>query len=174
MKKVIATLMLAGIFAACSSPKYTYQFDHYDYNSGKKATVSVMPEVTATQDVSPLIIPQESLVAASEKSAPAQLSISSEQKKSIAQKIASMSREERKELKQNLKTEIRKITKAKKNLDGSTVKETKVWDNDLKFAAIFGAIGIVLLAIGGDVLIVLGAIAMIVGLVFLIMWLSRQ
>jgi hypothetical protein len=174
MKKVISTILLAAIFAACSAPKYSYHFDHYDYNSGRKATATVVTDVTPVQEVSPLIVQQEPVVASNEKPAPAPITIISEQKKSIAQKIASMSREERKELKQNLKTEIRKITKAKKNLNGEVAHDKKVWDSDLKFAAIFGAIGIVLLAIGGDVLIVLGAIAMIIGLVFLIMWLSRQ
>jgi hypothetical protein len=174
MKKVISIMMLAGIFAACSSPKYTYHFDHYDYNSGKKATANVSPAVTSADELSPLIVSQEAVVASNEKPLPASTTITAEQKRTLTQKIASMSSEERRELKQNLKTEIRKITKAKKNLEGQTLKEKKVWDNDLKYAAIFGAIGIVLLAIGGDVLIVLGAIAMIVGLVFLIMWLSRQ
>ena len=30
-------LLSASVFlTACSSPKYVYHFDHYDYNSGKK------------------------------------------------------------------------------------------------------------------------------------------
>jgi hypothetical protein len=45
---------------------------------------------------------------------------------------------------------------------------------DMKLAAIFGAVGIVLLIIGGDVLTIIGAVALLVGLYFFIRWLIHQ
>jgi hypothetical protein len=50
----------------------------------------------------------------------------------------------------------------------------KYMENDLKLAAIFGGVGLVLLIIGGDVLYVLGAIGLLIGLYFFIRWLMRQ
>jgi hypothetical protein len=49
-------------------------------------------------------------------------------------------------------------------------------DNDLKLAAIFGAVGIVGLMLGGatDVFWIIGGIALLVGVVFLVKWLVRQ
>ena len=36
MKKYLLLIASVLLLAACSSPKYAYYFDHYDYNSGKK------------------------------------------------------------------------------------------------------------------------------------------
>lgn len=47
-------------------------------------------------------------------------------------------------------------------------------DNDLKLAAIFGAVGIVALIISGDVFYIIGGIALIIGVVFFVKWLVRQ
>lgn len=176
MRKVIYALSLGLISAACSSPKYTYHFDHYDYNSGKKNNVAAVTSASAdvqVHEASPLIIEQQQVVATTERSAPAP-SLSSEQKQTIAQKIKTMSKAERNELKQVLKKEI-KATK-KKNVEGQSVNAKQEWDRDLKLAAIFGAVGIVLTALGGvsSVFYVLGVIALVVGVVFLIKWLARQ
>jgi hypothetical protein len=49
-------------------------------------------------------------------------------------------------------------------------------DKDLKMAAIFGSVGLVLTFLGGvnSVFWVLGVIAIVIGVVFFIRWLSRQ
>ncbi len=54
------------------------------------------------------------------------------------------------------------------------LKRQKALDKDLKLAAIFGAVGIVALLIGGDVFWVIGGIALLIGVVFFVMWLARQ
>ena len=176
MKKVISCLMLVALLAACSSPKYTYYFDRYDYNSGKKHNVNTTVAQTnaPAAEASPLILEEQQVVASADNATPAP-SISTKQKRDLAQKISSMTKEERKELKQTLKNEIKKAT-AQKKFDGNSVKEKKAWDYDLKMAAIFGAVGLVLTALGGvsSVFWVLGAIALVVGIVFLIKWLARQ
>src|SRR5687768_17529173 len=37
--RFIITLLAVSIIWGCSAPKYTYHFDHYDYNSGRKKAV---------------------------------------------------------------------------------------------------------------------------------------
>jgi hypothetical protein len=181
MKNYTLLLFAALMITACSSPKYTYHFDHYDYNSGKKArlaqteTKSGAPEVS----VSPLLLDNQTVTASGEATpAPAEIKKSlAADKEAIQKKIASMSSEEKKELKRELKAEVKKIIKAKKSGDHvNALKDKKGWDADLKWAAIFGAIGLVLTALGGvnTVFWVLGAVALVVALIFLIMWLSRQ
>jgi hypothetical protein len=50
----------------------------------------------------------------------------------------------------------------------------KALSGDVKLAAIFGVVGLVLLIIGGEVLYILGAVALLIGLYFFIRYLSRQ
>ena len=180
MKKII--LLMAGglMIASCSTPKYAYHFDHYDYNSGKKHAVAQTTTNTAeAAEVSPLIIPEQSMVA-SVATSPVPVSaknITPADQKAIAEKIASLSKAERKDLKKELKEEMKKMVKAKKSGDNfETVKATKQWDHDLKMAAIFGAVGLVLSLFYGvsPVFWVLGVIALVVAIVFLIKWISRQ
>jgi hypothetical protein len=175
MKKVLYTLTLALIATACSTPKYSYHFDHYDYNSGRKNSVTTTSADNKVQEVSPLVLETQEVVASSSEAAPAP-SLSTEQKQALVQKITSMTKEERKDLKQALKSQLKKKSNEKKALEGNSVNEKKAWDYDLKMAAIFGAIGIVLTALGGvnTVFWVLGAIALVVGIIFLIKWLARQ
>jgi len=81
-----------------------------------------------------------------------------------------MSKEERKELRK----EVSKLVKEKKRENSIHGNSTKALENDVKLAAIFGAVGIVLVIIGGEVLYVLGAIALLIGLYFFIGWLIHQ
>ncbi len=48
------------------------------------------------------------------------------------------------------------------------------WDEDLKLATIFGAVGITGLIIGGNVFNIIGAIALVIGVVFFVKWIIRQ
>jgi hypothetical protein len=70
---------------------------------------------------------------------------------------------------------VKTYIKAKKSGDEVKAAEAAAaMDHDLKLAAIFGAVGIVALIIGGDVFWVIGGIALIIGVVFFVLWLSRQ
>jgi hypothetical protein len=53
---------------------------------------------------------------------------------------------------------------------------TSTMDSDLKMAIIFGAVGLTLTLFGGinEAFWVLGVIAIVVGVVFLVKWLVRQ
>jgi hypothetical protein len=180
--KHITLLLITGLVAgACSSPKYTYNFDHYDYNSGKEQTVAQNNTPSPVQEnANPFIIQPEAIVASAEITPSANLQ-NEEQlratRASVVQKIKSMSRQEQKELKKELKAELKKYSKAKGSVDsGASIEASKAMDHDLKLAAIFGAVGLVLTLFGGvsSVFWVLGVIAFVIGVVFLIKWLSRQ
>jgi dihydroxyacetone kinase-like predicted kinase len=179
MKTIVLLLAGALIFAACSSPKYAYHFDHYDYNSGKKAATTVATTTEGHRSTSPLLLPSESAMASSSQLPVTQLQTVAPviDKKLIAERITAMSKAERKQLKKDLKEEMKKYSQMKKSPENvEAVKAIKAWDHDLKMAAIFGAIGLVLSLFYGvsPVFWVLGVIAIVVALVFLIMWLSRQ
>jgi len=180
MKKqllLIATVLFA---AACSSPKYAYQFDRYNYNSGKKTSVAAQTEQ------SPLTLQPEALVASADNSvvvlaeeAPAAApAVSEADVKAFKEKYNSMSKAEKKALRQELKKEMKSYVKEQKKAgdNGASVNATKAMDHDLKLAAIFGAVGFVLLVLGGaaSVFWVLGVISMVIGIVFFIKWLARQ
>jgi hypothetical protein len=174
MKNVFYLIAGAFIFTACSAPKYAYHFDHYDYNSGRKQAKT--ETASATETSSPLLIDETTLVA---DAAPLASVSSSELKTGNAvsntsiKKVADMSKTEKKELKQVLKSYVKSI---KKGDIGKGTDATKAWDHDLKMAAIFGAVGVVLTALGGfnTVFWILGTIALVIGVVFLIKWLARQ
>lgn len=184
MKKILSLLSLVVLIGACSSPKYTYNFDHYDYNSGRKKSAPVTASESDIQ--SPLVLDQQTVVASASEEpvvlanptaeVPATMS-ATEAKNDFAKKYKAMSKAERKEFREDLKKELKAYTKAKK--EGNSVasgQATKQLDHDLKMAIIFGAVGLTLSLFGGvnTVFWVLGVIAIVVGVVFLISWLLRQ
>jgi hypothetical protein len=87
-----------------------------------------------------------------------------------------MTKVERKEVAHLLKKEIRSIRKnQKKEMSIASIKSAHL-DHDLKLAAIFGSVGIVglLLGFAGQFFVVIGAIALIIGVVFFVKWLMEQ
>jgi hypothetical protein len=167
--------------AACSSPKYTYNFDRYNYNSGKKQQQSVA-QTKPAEEVSPLAIEEQTLtastettpVALSENNAPVN---EAEAQVAFEKKYKTMSKAEKKEFRKELVKEMKSYAKAVKK--GETVKttnNTKAMDHDLKLGIIFGAVGFTLVVLGGinTVFWVLGVISLVIGVVFFINWLVRQ
>jgi hypothetical protein len=182
MKKLVMLIAFAVIFAACSSPKYSYYFDRYDYNSGKKLPAPTVTQntVSSTQQ-SPLLISDATFTAdASNEIMPTSVEKNSTlvlDRKAMQEKISSLDKSQLHQLKKELKSELKKQIKGtKKGESIKSAKASKVWDEDLKMAAIFGAIGVVLTILGGinTIFWVLGVIAFVIGVVFLIKWLARQ
>lgn len=161
------------LLIACSSPKHTYHFDSRDYSSGKKPGKELL--VKEDQEVHPLTLSTETLIASTDEKAIVLADettpvITPEDKKSIIGKYSAMSKKERKNLRKELKSEIKKISK--KNDD--SVKAVNAMDNDAKLAIIFGGIGVILLLLPGQAFLILGAISLIIGFVFFVKWISRQ
>ena len=177
MKNYLLLLLAVVTLASCSSPKYTYNFDHYDYNSGRKASAA---EQALIVEKNPLSTNSETVVASvDEKSFVPVVAEKNETatKAEVAKKYKAMSKEERKEFRKEVKAQIKSYAKAVRSGDhGASVAATKVMDHDLKMAIIFGAVGLTLNLFGGynSVFWVLGVIAIVIGVVFLIKWLARQ
>ena len=183
MKKYLLLLASVLLLAACSSPKYAYYFDHYDYNSGKKiaeAPAIQMAQTTmATPEMSVLQLDREAVTASAEsriklvESAPAMV----KEKALLQEKYASLSRTEKKEFRKELKSEVKRIIEAKKSGESiASITGTMAMEHDLKLALIFGIVGIVLTALGGvnSVFWILGTISLVVAIVFLIKWIAEQ
>ena len=176
---ILKTVGAIVIMSSCSSPKYTYNFDYYDYNSGRKE----LSEVQSTKSVTePLRIDKSELVATAD---PRVGVMNPEPASSIDERGISKSTSSIKYLsktdKRHLRKELRDYIRSHKNKevsvnDGASVHATKQLDNDLKLAIIFGAIGITFAILGGinTVFWVIGVIGLIVGLVFFIRWISTQ
>ena len=169
-------LILPFLIAACSTPKYTYHFDHYDYNSGKKKhDVAVETPLTITEPVltasaEPIIIPEEKTAQ--------KTTVTNNTLTEAKAKYSSLSREEKKTLRKEVRDELRKVAKAskEKRSDAYSPQSTAEMDQDLKLAIIFGAVGLVLSLFSGisAAFWVLAVIAIVVGVVFLIRWLMKQ
>jgi len=168
MKKFIS-LVSVILLASCSAPKYTYYFGHYDYTSkknqvavaqnnvqGQSLTTADQATLVASVDATHVYVAETPSVVEHEK---------------VVEKINALTKEEKRELKKEIKKYVKE---SKKNSSAEAGHAAKALENDVKLAAIFGAVGIVLLIIGGEVLYVLGAIALLVGLYFFIRWLIHQ
>lgn len=172
-------LIVAAIFlTACSSPKYAYHFDHYDYNIGKKAEVIAS---TATKVNSPLSIDNKDLIASVETSpipaANVQKAVDNEIVKSLSDKVKGMSKTERKEFRKELKKELKNLVKKdlKKTDNVDSVKRTKVFDTLSALAIAFGVGGIVLITLANisNAFWIVGAISLAIGAFFFVKWVGN-
>ena len=178
MKKLLYLTLAVVMLASCSAPKYTYHFDTYDYNSGRRAVQAPAQQTgpftsgteTLSADASPAVTP------VSDRAIDQQV-ITSETAALVAKKYSDMNKLERKEFRKEVKEQMKAYAKAIKNGDGvKATAATAVMDNDLKLAIIFGAVGVTLSLFGGisKAFWILGVIAIVVGIVFLVKWLDRQ
>ncbi len=173
------------LLAACSPPKYAYYFDHYDYNSGKKKTATekelLSQTILTTPETSPFKINQEAVTASAARritnTENVKVTATATSKALFEKKYSAMTKAEKKDFRKELKSEIRKIIKEKKSKESITaIAANKAMDSDLKMALIFGIVAIVLSAFGGanSIFWILGTVAAVVALVYLIIWISKQ
>lgn len=175
MKKIIYLLVVVLGASACSSPKYTASFYYYDKPQNNQANVT--SEVVQSEAIvaEPLTIVQPEQLMASTSSAPATIKATS--KEGVRKTYVQMTKTERKALRTHLRGEIKTFVKEqKKNFGLESNKATGAWDNDLKMAAIFGVVGIVFTSLWGtsEILGIIGVVAVVVAMIFLIKWLVRQ
>lgn len=177
MNRLIVLALAAVVMASCSAPKYTYNFDHYDYNAGKrKQTDAAVVVVPATEEKT---TKEEPVLSASTSAEP--VSLTHEVKKVESNSPVSyrdLSRAEKKEFRKELKNEFKKYVQAVKKGEkiSATGQNSGNLDPDIKLAIIFGSVGVVLFILGGvnEVFTILGAISLLVGVYFLVKWLIRQ
>ena len=93
----------------------------------------------------------------------------------VTKDYSSLEKPELKSFKKEAKL-IKTAVKQAKQMESKSVKATSGWDHDLKMAAIFGAIGLVLGALytANAIIGFIGFAAIVIALVFLIKWLLRQ
>ena len=156
------------------------------YSGKKKAqtpTGELAQSTITTPELSPLKLDATAVNASAASrikkiEKPASLpTISAEDKALLQQKYSSLSRAEKKEFRQELKAEVKKMIKAKKSGESITaIAEAKAMDSDLKMALIFTIVAIVLGAFGGanSIFWILSVISIVVAIVFFIQWLTRQ
>lgn len=189
MKQYLLLIISVLFLAACSSPKYAYYFDHYDYNSGKKDVLTPTTELSGAvlpaPSLSPLSLDEKAVTASAEsrirpverfETAPMAKDMSGEQAL-LAKKYSSLTREEKKEFRKEVKSIVKEAIKAKK--EGKSIEsiaEVHAMDHDLKMALIFTVVAIVLGAFWGanTVFGVLSLISLVVAIVFFIQWVARQ
>ncbi|HET6540645.1 MAG TPA: hypothetical protein VFG46_09185 [Chryseolinea sp.] len=167
-------LLSAFVFlTACSSPKYVYHFDHYDYNSGKKvdAHLKEMPV-----EENPLALDEKTLVVSST----AEPIVIAEKKeaivKDVAAKFKTMSKQEKKEFRKELRRELVNYSKKnvlKKNDGVDGVQATQKFDTLVALAIAFGVAGIVMLMLTGNAFWVAGAVCLVVGAFFFVKWVNN-
>src|SRR5688500_4496999 len=121
MKKYLLLIASVLLLAACSSPKYAYYFDHYDYNSGKKkletSNIRLAETTLPTPELSPLRINEE-VVTASAESRIKKVERTPEiveAKALLQRKYSSLSKTEKKEFRKEVKTVVKKMIKAKRS-----------------------------------------------------------
>ena len=183
MKKYLSLITSVLLLASCSTPKYAYYFDHYDYNSGKKKIETpdsrLSQSILAKPEMSPLRLDHKAVTASVESKIRTveKVSVPAIDKALLEKKYSSLTREEKREFRKELKSEVRKIIKARKSGESiNSITEKMAMDQDLKMALIFGIVGIVLSAFGGvnSLFWILGTVAVVIALVFLIIWISKQ
>ena len=60
----VGAVAVVFILIACSSPKYTYKFDHYNYNSEKKTSPEkIFTHTEPVKEISPLLFSEKDLSA---------------------------------------------------------------------------------------------------------------
>ena len=167
MKK-LKYVLVAVVIASCSGPKYTASFKSYEKNLSHNYDA-------ATKSQQTIIAPDVEPIQLLASTAASPVVFKHATKEETGKTYLQMTKGERKELRQQLQSEVKSFVKVqKKNLGVESGKATAAMDKDLKMAAIFGAVGFVAMAIGGDLFWIVGGIALIIGVVFLVKWLVRQ
>ncbi len=164
MKKVIVMLAATVGLAACSPTHHTASFKSY-------APPTEYTTITTPHPIeAPVLASTSPDIAPTEKKSPF-----SDQQLADARKVfQSLPKSQQRAIRKEVKAEIRNYVKANKANVAPHPQQRWNWDQDLKFATIFGAIGLTALIIGTTPFWVIGAVCLIVGVVFLVKWLVRQ
>ncbi len=176
MKKITLPLLVIVLLASCSSPRYAYNFDHYDYPTVKaEKSALVLTTETKSESAVELVQSDQQMLIASSSTEPMFNLASIEKDEAVkvaAQQFAALSKAEQKEVRKEMVKSVKEYKKAVKAGDHDKASEVaKAMDGNLWWAAIFGAIGIGLSILG---LGWLGGISILIGVVFLIIYLVNH
>jgi hypothetical protein len=177
--KYILPLAVMALVAACSSPKYTYHFDHYDYSNGKKEkTVDIEIQETVLSTESAAVGAENTLLASTDETVmtlPGNIMVPEAALHEVAAEYKALTKSEKKEFRKETIRTAKAYAKAVKAGDHERAREMEMaMDGNLKLALIIGVAGLILLLVPGDVFKLIGGLALLVGLVLLILWLAQQ
>lgn len=168
MKNKGFALLAVVVLASCSTPRYSYYFDHQTYPVRKNQTLvepvslsDLSTQLTASVSSKPVSFAETQTTAAVP----------------LVRKTAlQLSKTERKVLRHQLKKEVKNNLVARKELNSTQAVKASGMDQDLKLATIFGAIGIVGLILNSVTIAfgIIGGIALIIGIIFFVKWIIRQ
>ena len=152
--------------ASCSTPKYTYYFDHQNPRAGR---ISHPEKEMSVPSIDPLML------SAATSAVPVTFAETTKPLTPAKKTYAQMNKVERNALRNYLKKEVQIVVGVHRKLGSvESAKATQGMDNDLELAAIFGAVGLAGLIMGGDVFTVIVALALLIGVVFFVKWIIRQ
>jgi len=180
--KQLLFVALVALITACSSPRYAANFHYYKSNPDLARGNGVMK--TQESIIAP-IEPEKLVASANNKSTgviektPTPIVPMGIGKVVAADHVRKayfqMNKAERHDLRKALKAVLKnKAVTHPSNAPRSGQSWWQGWDQDLKLAAIFGAIGTTAMIIYVEPFFVIGVVALIVGLVFFIKWFVRQ
>jgi uncharacterized membrane protein len=180
MKNITLILLGTLCLLSCSAPKYSYFFDSYNYNAGKKKKVAEQEIALSSRISSPLLVDENALTASTDNN----LVLAQPETKTASpvidakqmEKYSSMSRSEKKAFRKELKNELKTVLKTKKKANGDSVKDTKVMDYNLKMTLIFLVVALILGLFGGvnSIFWILSVVSLVVAAVFFIKWIAEQ
>ena len=167
MRIRIALWAVVAFLTCCSTPRYSYYFDHQNYNAAKQVKVEEGNSVVALD-----VEPSQMMASIDNRIVvPPPL---------LDKRITGVKRIERMPGGQQ---QVVKLAQWKKGIKTSLIGASRVspktqatgsLDYDLKMAAIFVVVALAGLAIGGNAFQIIGGISLLIGVVFLIKWLIRQ
>ena len=168
MKTRLFALLVLVVAASCSAPKQIFPFGYYDYEAGRKSAQK--EQGVASAEVAKEITQVEQPATFTETTA-------FNKAKNGSSDAAALTKTEKRAYGQEIKKEIKTAWREVKKVNSvKEVRSAKSMDNDLKMAAIFGAIGLGLGLLFGvsEIIGFIGFVAIVVALFFLIRWLLRQ
>jgi hypothetical protein len=179
--KQLLFVALVALMTACSASRYAANFHYYKPNPELAGGYGVIK--TQKPAITP-IEPEKLVASAGMESMPVlektpipiaigTLAGAEQVRKAYFQ----MNKAERKYVQNAVKSELKKQIQLKKNSKAAPARGRgwwQGWDQDLKLAAIFGAIGTVAFIIYVEPFWIIAAVALIIGLVFFIKWFVRQ
>jgi hypothetical protein len=177
MKKILF-VALVSLMTGCSSSRYAAHFQYYKTNNGFAGRNSEMkPGESVITPIEPekLVASTHNETARVTAETPSTTLVAAEQ---VRKTYFQMSKVERKNLRKALKSALKNNTAIHSANPASSAHSGRQWwqgwDQDLKLAAIFGAIGTVAFIIYTEPFWIIAAAALIIGLVFFIKWFVRQ
>jgi hypothetical protein len=181
MRHNILLLFAIVITASCSTPKYTYHFDHYDYNAGKrKQQIDLLEEkkILVNEFHQAVLVQEETLLASTSD----EVIVIYEESKSYTTNLeavaaaetkkqdAEMSKAEKREVRKKFRNDLKEYKTAKKSGDEVRAEQAKErLTGYTRMGVILIIAGLVLAILSlGSVINSIGGLMVLAGVIFIL------